>query len=167
MLGRGIDQILAHPGEPRLYERHVRSATTYVELAERKSGAIPRGVGPSYVWGDALPMLRDPALDARIINLETSITTSREFTPKGINYKMHPLNIGCLSAARVDCCVLANNHVLDFGREGLAETLRSLADAGLRTAGTVRVRRGRVTVRACDTCGTVDVGDQPLATTRH
>ena len=40
-------------------------------------------------------------------------------------------------------------------------------DGGLRTAGTVRIRKGRVTVRACDTCGTVDVGDQPLAATQH
>lgn len=35
-------------------------------------------------------------------------------------------------------------------------------DGGMRTAGSVRVRKGRVTVRACDTCGAVDVGDQAL-----
>ncbi len=35
-------------------------------------------------------------------------------------------------------------------------------DGGLRTAGTVRVRKGRVTVRACDTCATVDIGETPL-----
>ncbi|TIP70413.1 MAG: poly-gamma-glutamate biosynthesis protein, partial [Mesorhizobium sp.] len=35
MLGRGIDQILASPGDPHLSERLVKSATTYVELAER------------------------------------------------------------------------------------------------------------------------------------
>jgi hypothetical protein len=33
-------------------------------------------------------------------------------------------------------------------------------DGGMRTAGTVRMRRGRVTVHACDTCGTVDIGEQ-------
>jgi hypothetical protein len=48
MLGRGIDQILAHPGDPRLYEPAVGSATTYVELAEGVSGPIPRAVGSSY-----------------------------------------------------------------------------------------------------------------------
>jgi poly-gamma-glutamate synthesis protein (capsule biosynthesis protein) len=32
-------------------------------------------------------------------------------------------------------CALANNHVLDFGRRGLADTLRALAGAGLRAAG--------------------------------
>ncbi|CAM5373385.1 hypothetical protein SLAVM298S_01341 [Streptomyces lavendulae subsp. lavendulae] len=48
---------------------------------------------------------------------------------------MNPANLPCLAAARPDVCVLANNHVLDFGRAGLAETLDSLRAAGLRTAG--------------------------------
>jgi poly-gamma-glutamate capsule biosynthesis protein CapA/YwtB (metallophosphatase superfamily) len=34
MLGRGIDQILPHPVDPHLFERHVASAATYVQLAE-------------------------------------------------------------------------------------------------------------------------------------
>ncbi|TIP98761.1 MAG: poly-gamma-glutamate biosynthesis protein, partial [Mesorhizobium sp.] len=57
MLGRGIDQILASPGDPHLNERYVKSATTYVELAERVNGPIPRKVDEAYVWGDALAEL--------------------------------------------------------------------------------------------------------------
>lgn len=34
-------------------------------------------------------------------------------------------------------------------------------DGGLRTAGTVRGRRGRELVRACDTCGAVRLGERP------
>ncbi|BCH17464.1 CapA family protein [Mesorhizobium sp. L-2-11] len=135
MLGRGIDQILASPGDPHLSERYVKSATTYVELAERVSGPIPRKVDEAYVWGDALSELDREALDARIINLETSITTSLSLVPKGINYKMNPANIGCLAAARIDCCVLANNHVLDWDEPGLVETLDTLRLAGLAYAG--------------------------------
>jgi poly-gamma-glutamate capsule biosynthesis protein CapA/YwtB (metallophosphatase superfamily) len=48
---------------------------------------------------------------------------------------MAPGNVGCLTAARPDVCVLANNHVLDFGLTGLAETRNTLAGAGLATAG--------------------------------
>ena len=48
---------------------------------------------------------------------------------------MHPDNIPCLTAGSVDCCVLANNHVLDWGYQGLAETLASLSGAGLAIAG--------------------------------
>jgi poly-gamma-glutamate synthesis protein (capsule biosynthesis protein) len=48
---------------------------------------------------------------------------------------MHPKNIPCLTAAGIDCCVLANNHVLDWGYKGLEETLKTLHGAGLKTAG--------------------------------
>ncbi len=138
MLGRGIDQILPHPADPRLYEPEVASAMTYVELAERLSGAISRPVDFSYVWGDVLAELERLRPDARIINLETSITASTDHEPKGINYKMNPANIPCLAAAKIDCCVLANNHVLDWGRAGLLDTLATLAKAGIHSAGAGR-----------------------------
>jgi hypothetical protein len=35
---------------------------------------------------------------------------------------------------------------------------RHCRDGGVRTAGTVRTRRGRELVRACDTCGRVELG---------
>ena len=35
-------------------------------------------------------------------------------------------------------------------------------DGGLRTAGAVRTRHGREQVRACDTCGAVEIGEKPL-----
>ena len=136
MTGRGIDQILAHPSKPHLYEPHVRSALRYVELAEQASGPIPRAVDDAYIWGDALAELDRVRPAARIVNLETAVTTSESAWPhKSINYRMHPGNIGCLTAAGIDCCVLANNHVLDWGRDGLTQTLATLHTAGIRTAG--------------------------------
>jgi poly-gamma-glutamate capsule biosynthesis protein CapA/YwtB (metallophosphatase superfamily) len=138
MLGRGIDQILPHPGEPRLYESAVSLATAYIELAERANGPIRRPVDFGYVWGDALEALRRVQPDLRIINLETSITKIREPAPKGINYKMNPANAACLTAAGIDCCVLANNHVLDWGYAGLLETLDTLERAGIPSAGAGR-----------------------------
>src|SRR6516225_7129471 len=135
MLGRGIDQILPHPGDPHLRELYAGSAKTYVQLAERVNGPIAAPVDFSDVWGDALAELQRAAPHARIINLETSITQSRDYAPKGINYKMNPENIACLTAAKVDCCALANNHVLDFGEAGLCETMDALRQAGIRSAG--------------------------------
>lgn len=135
MLGRGIDQILRHPSQPQLYEAYGDSALTYVQLAEEANGRIPRHVDPAYVWGDALAVLHDRKPAARIINLETAVTRSKKPWPKGINYRMHPDNVGCLTAAQIDCCVLANNHVLDWGRDGLLETLVTVRSAGIRTAG--------------------------------
>lgn len=134
MTGRGIDQALPHPGDPRLHEPFVDNARVYVELAAARSGSFVRPVTFEELWGDALPVLH--AADLRITNLETAICADGAPWPdKGIHYRMHPRNIGCLTAARFDCCSLANNHALDWGRAGLAETLAALRRARIATTG--------------------------------
>jgi poly-gamma-glutamate capsule biosynthesis protein CapA/YwtB (metallophosphatase superfamily) len=139
MTGRGIDQVLPHPSDPRIHEAFVKDAGQYVQLAEAANGPVPRPVEFSYIWGDALDELARVAPDARIVNLETSITRSDDHWPgKGIHYRMYPDNVQCLTAAGIDVCTLANNHVLDFGHAGLRETLETLARAELGTAGAGR-----------------------------
>jgi poly-gamma-glutamate capsule biosynthesis protein CapA/YwtB (metallophosphatase superfamily) len=139
MLGRGVDQILPHPGNPTLYERQVRDARVYVDLAIRANGSIPQPVDWSWPWGEALELVEYSGCDARIINLETSITTSDDYVPgKAVHYRMNPANAPTLAAIRPDVCVLANNHMLDFGRRGLLETLDVLSAADLPTAGAGR-----------------------------
>lgn len=138
MTGRGIDQVLPTASEPALHEPAVTDAREYVRLAELANGTIQRPVGHEYVWGDALTELGHAAPDLRIVNLETSVTRSDDWEAKGINYRMHPANVSCLTRAGIDCCVLANNHVLDYGRDGLVETLVTLHCAGVKTAGAGR-----------------------------
>jgi len=136
MTGRGIDQILPCPGDATLWERYVHNARTYVRLAEDAHGPIPRPVALSWPWGDALPIIDLARPDVRIINLETAITARG--TPaagKGIHYRMNPANMGCLTVAQPDVCALANNHVLDFGVDGLTDTLTALASARVGAAG--------------------------------
>jgi len=136
MTGRGIDQVLPHPGYPQLHEPYVKDARRYVELAEMIHGPLDKPVSCEYIWGDALTAWTRMAPDLRLINLETSITTSKEHWPgKDIHYKMHPENITCLNEAGIDYCSLANNHVLDWGHAGLTETLASLAKANIRISG--------------------------------
>jgi poly-gamma-glutamate synthesis protein (capsule biosynthesis protein) len=136
MAGRGIDQVMHTPGDPTLHEPWVKSALEYVRLAEAKNGPIPRDVGPEYIWGDALAVLDEADAGARIVNLETAITDQGDPWPgKDIHYRMHPDNLDCISVAEIDCCVLANNHVLDWSYDGLTRTLRTLHQAGLGTVG--------------------------------
>jgi poly-gamma-glutamate synthesis protein (capsule biosynthesis protein) len=136
MTGRGIDQILPHPGNALLYEPYVRDARDYVQLAEMRHGPIAKPLNFDYIWGDALEQLERAETDVRIINLETSITSSQDYWPnKEVLYRMHPRNIGCITTARIDCCCLANNHLLDWGYSGLAETLQTLDAAGVARAG--------------------------------
>jgi poly-gamma-glutamate synthesis protein (capsule biosynthesis protein) len=139
MTGRGVDQVLPHPGDPALHEPFTRSADEYVRLAEAANGPIPRPVDPSYIWGEALAEFRRIRPDLRLVNLETAVTASNDYDRgKEIHYRMHPANVGCLTAAGIHCCGLANNHVLDWGRAGLLETLDCLGRAGISTAGAGR-----------------------------
>ena len=128
-------------GDSRAY---MKSAQGYVEIAERANGPISKPVEYSYIWGDALNELEKVDPDLRIINLETSITTSEEYWPgKGINYRMHPDNIDCLRAVRIDFCSLANNHILDWGYPGLTETVETLKNAGWAAVSLKRSSRSR------------------------
>jgi poly-gamma-glutamate capsule biosynthesis protein CapA/YwtB (metallophosphatase superfamily) len=136
MTGRGIDQVLPHPSHPVIYEPYMRSASGYVELAELAHGPIQKPVDFSYIWGDALDELERVRPDLRLINLETSVTTSDDYWEgKGINYRMHPENIPSLAAAKIDYCSLANNHVLDWGYAGLTQTLETLKKVNINSAG--------------------------------
>jgi poly-gamma-glutamate synthesis protein (capsule biosynthesis protein) len=139
MTGRGIDQILPYPGDPTLHEPCMGNATDYVKLAERVSGPIGRGVEFSYIWGDGLNEFHREMPRAKIINLETAISRSETYwETKDVHYRMTPENIGCLTAAGIDCCVLANNHMLDWGITGLLDTLDALDQAGIKHAGAGR-----------------------------
>ncbi len=139
MTGRGIDQILPHPGDPVIYESYMKDARGYVKIAEEVNGPIGYPVSYSYIWGDALKEFSQEAPDIRIINLETSVTRSDDYwKSKGINYRMHPGNIYSFTAAGIDVCSLANNHVMDWGYSGLLETLETIKQADIKIAGAGR-----------------------------
>ena len=136
MTGRGIDQVLPHAGNPIIHEPYMKSAIGYVELAERTNGMIQKPVSFTYIWGDAMEELERVTPDVKIINLETSVTKSNHYWKgKSVHYKMHPENIPCLSAVKIDYCSLANNHVLDWGYAGLTETLETLKKVNINYAG--------------------------------
>jgi poly-gamma-glutamate synthesis protein (capsule biosynthesis protein) len=67
---------------------------------------------------------------------------------------MSPKNVPCITAARIDCCCLANNHTLDWGYPGLIETLDTLDAARVSHAGA-----GRNTAEAADPA-VLDVGNK-------
>lgn len=135
MTGRGLDQIFHFPSNPVLHEDYIKNAKDYISISEKVNGPIPRSVKPEYIWGEALKIFKKFKPDVKIINLETSITTSEDWQDKGINYRMHPKNVSCLTSAAIDCCVLANNHILDWGSTGLKETLEVLNNVDIKTAG--------------------------------
>ena len=136
MTGRGIDQVLPCTSDPTLYEPYMKDARRYVEIAEVTNGPIQKPVSFSYIWGDAIDELERLMPDLRIINLETSVTRSGDYwKTKEIHYRMNPENIPCITAAKVNYCSLANNHILDWGYSGLKETLETLKRVNVKSAG--------------------------------
>eukprot|EP01083_Nonionella_stella_P048284 129184_1 len=111
-------------------------------MAERKNGKLPPHditSSANYIWGDLMDALNTYAPDIKIINLETSVTTAEDPWPeKGINYRMNPQNVyvlKTLNTKRNLVCNLANNHVLDWGYDGLSETVSTLRDEDILFCG--------------------------------
>lgn len=105
MLGRGVDQIL-----------------------DQKP--------PEYPWGDTLPIFLKA--DARICNLECVL--SDKGTPwagyqKAFHFRSAAKNVATLAAAGISAVSIANNHVLDYGREALLQMLEVLDQAGIAHSG--------------------------------
>lgn len=62
--------------------------------------------------------------EKRIFNLETVLTTSNEPIVKlGPSLKTNPEVVNGFKQIGVDIFTLANNHIMDFGKEGLNETI--------------------------------------------
>jgi poly-gamma-glutamate synthesis protein (capsule biosynthesis protein) len=96
------------------------------------------------VWGDLLDRLH--GLDGLFVNLECCLSTRGEpwtRTYRPFLFRADPdWAVPALSRAGVDCCALANNHVLDFGETALLDTLDHLDEAGIAHAGAGRARTG-------------------------
>ena len=97
---------------------------------------ILKSLSPAEMWDDLLPHLAQA--DLRIVNLECALTRHLDpwaRTPKMFHFRADPSAVSVLQAARIDACVLANNHILDFEERGLRDTLRVLRANGIRYAG--------------------------------
>jgi poly-gamma-glutamate synthesis protein (capsule biosynthesis protein) len=75
--------------------------------------------------------------DAVVANLEAPVTTSEDRwpVPKGYVYKVDPAALPAVRQAGIDAVTLANNHTYDYGRDGLADTIRQLDQAGIAHLG--------------------------------
>lgn len=93
---------------------------------------------PEWFWGDALPVLQ--SCDGVIANLESPITSRGERWVgwKAFRYRADPAAIAMLSCANIRFVTLANNHILDYGASGLADTLATLDEAGIVHTGAGR-----------------------------
>jgi poly-gamma-glutamate synthesis protein (capsule biosynthesis protein) len=75
------------------------------------------------------------AADVSVVNLEAALGTAGSPEPKSFAFQVPAEALVALSAAGTDAVTMANNHGMDFGPEGLAESLRIEADTGFPVLG--------------------------------
>ncbi|HEX9353253.1 MAG TPA: CapA family protein [Streptosporangiaceae bacterium] len=76
---------------------------------------------PATAFGPISPVLRAASFAA--LNLETAVTSRGRLQPKTHHFRTTPAAFTALRDAGVDLVTMANNHVLDYGQVGLADTL--------------------------------------------
>jgi poly-gamma-glutamate synthesis protein (capsule biosynthesis protein) len=106
--------------------------------------------GDVHFAGRTAPLLRDPATafgpiapvlsgaDLALLNLETAVTERGTPEPKEFHFRAPATAYTAVRAAGVDAVSLANNHVLDYGQVGLADTLDAATAAGMPVFGAGR-----------------------------
>ena len=91
--------------------------------------------GVASVWGDVVTVLQQA--DFSLVNLESVIAASGEpFQPSRAYYfRATPSSAEALTYAGIDFVSIANNHAMDYGPQGLAETMATLEQYDIAYAG--------------------------------
>ncbi|MGC8874823.1 MAG: CapA family protein, partial [Chloroflexia bacterium] len=89
--------------------------------------------GAEFPFAPLAPLLQEA--DIATGNLEGVLADAGEPLHKTYTFRASPDLVAGLSFAGVDVVALANNHALDFGDEGLQETLEVLRGAGIASVG--------------------------------
>ena len=97
------------------------------------SGYVQRNYDASGIDGVVSPELRKKLKSADIleINNEFSFSTRGTQADKQYTFRVDPSYVSILYEMGVDVAGLANNHVLDYGRDALSDTFDTLTNAGI------------------------------------
>jgi len=104
--------------------------------------------GYEYPFAATLDILREA--DLALVNLEAPVTFNRDPLPlfKNYSYQIHPAALPAMVWAGVSGVSLANNHLIDYGVQGVLDTLDNLRQARITAFGAGRnareARRGVV-----------------------
>ncbi len=85
--------------------------------------------GPQYFFQNVRPIFE--ADDMTLVNFEGVLTESNHLVPKTFNIKGHPAYIGILPVSGIDAVTFGNNHRIDYGAQGIEDTLQAFASINL------------------------------------
>jgi poly-gamma-glutamate synthesis protein (capsule biosynthesis protein) len=128
----GTAQHASHPASPSVRPSSADAAAGSITLAF---------AGDVHFTGRTAALLSDPATafgpiaavlkaaDFTAVNLETAVTSGGTPQPKTYHFRTVPTAFTALRDGGVDLVTMANNHVLDYGQAGLADTLAAVKAA--------------------------------------
>jgi poly-gamma-glutamate synthesis protein (capsule biosynthesis protein) len=89
-------------------------------------------------WGFSAVKPLFAGADLVLVNLECPFTSRGEPIPKNFNFRARPSTVSVLVDAGVRVVSLANNHLMDYGPDGVADTIATLDAAGIAHFGAGR-----------------------------
>ena len=140
---------------------HPSSSEEHLTIAFTGDVLLDRGVreqigrkGVKHLFTSVAPLFQKA--DATVINLECPVTSIQTPLNKKYIFRADPAWLGALKEAGITHAVLANNHSMDQGREGLTDTYRHVSAVGITPIGygetqsqsfqPVIVRKGKIKV---------------------
>ena len=130
--GAALGRALAARAAERAGREVVLDAVGDIML-DRSVGASIARRGPRYPFEAVMPLFAGS--DIRFGNLELPLTERGQRARKDYTFRAPPSVVDGLTAAGFNLLTLANNHTLDFGAEGLLDTLTALDRAGIPRTG--------------------------------
>ena len=106
-----------------------------IMLGDRTREPIQK-FGEDYPFAGVLPLLKRSAIVCG--NLEGPFAHGADRQDRTFSYRVDPKLVYALKRANVNVVTLANNHLMDCGREGVLETFDALNNAGIHMIGAGR-----------------------------
>ncbi len=120
------------PCDSRLFELVVAAAGDAM-LDRGVAQALGR-MGEDWAFSGSKDVLA--AADIAFLNLETSVSEKgSRLAGKGIWFRTRPDRLGLLKDAGIDVVSVANNHIMDYGKTALLDTLAHLDGQGISYVG--------------------------------
>jgi poly-gamma-glutamate synthesis protein (capsule biosynthesis protein) len=134
----GTSRTTPHPAGPAARRGHAGPAEGSVMLAFAGDVNFAGRTGrlltdPATAFGPIAAVLR--SADFAAVNLETAVTSRGAPQPKTYHFRASPVAFSALRDAGIHLVTMANNHVLDYGPVGLADTLAAARAARFPSVG--------------------------------
>ncbi len=104
-----------------------------VHFSGRLEPLLADGADPAQALASLRPVLS--AADVTVLNLEAAVTERGSKEPKKFHFRVPPTALDAVAAAGVDVVSMANNHGVDYGPDGLEDTLAAIGSSPVGVVG--------------------------------